>query len=177
MIKINKLAAIGLAAVTAMSAMSVSAMAENSNAVNNEEIRLDTASIANTDKAIFIEQDGDVVQVEPLDCDDENGVSVSLKEGFIIVEDTNGNTIQQNLISSCVDEERANSYIYTRYIVTANGVNMWKTYARKEVVLTLEKGVSFWSNGSLMDYREGYVVTNSENKYGCVSSSYLKLAE
>lgn len=176
--KLRKIITMGLAAIMAVSAMSISAFAADYEVCEIEESGIvytgDPNEYNNINYAVFVEEKGEIKQITPIETDiDIDNVSVSINNESIIVTDSDGNVVQTSPIQYEINSNVARGLTYQKYRVTGNNVNMWNSYARDYVVLTLELGTSFWSNRELMGYREGYVLVSGNRRYGVVSGQYL----
>ena len=180
--KLRKIITMGLAAIMAVSAISISAYASETEAYTEENGIIytgDKNDYEDVTNAIFITEDDEIKQITALNCDNKpEDLSVTIIDNNVIVSDSNGEVVQVSpLAFTPSDDTTSGSFIYTKYRVTGNNVPMWNWPGMNDLILTLEKGVSFWSNMSIGNiYRVGYVLSNGTQISGAVETKYLAAA-
>ncbi|MDO5398930.1 MAG: hypothetical protein Q4G33_13480 [bacterium] len=167
--KFKKIIALGLAAMTAVSAMSISAMAAETNSVTvkDNEIFLGNEDFEYLGKMLVIYENGELSKMIPVENDnDELSVMIEADEAQIYTAD--GNLDETIDISDAIsDVSNVRATILHTYRIKTNDVNLRSAMSTSSsVVAVLQKGMIFgcpfggngsvWLHGEVVDDLDYY---------------------
>ena len=156
----KKLLTMVMAAVMAISAMGMTAFAANEADDQNISISEEMTNIMEQSKEfVIVVEENEVKQVTPIYGFDMQNISTDIQGDKVVLLNKEGTVLDEIPITFDVtDRESLSTYAVTKRTVNRDGTELRSAPAgNADVVLTLEKGVTFYQIEYHAPYAHGYV--------------------